>query len=90
MHCNLKETGGTTGRARTTSTSFNPWAAGYDTWLLIKLTPKGVVFSFSAAIIANGLNAGGKAAFAEALPSESEDEDEAATPLAATPPSLAP
>jgi len=24
-----------------------PWAAGYDTWLLIKLTPKGVVFFFS-------------------------------------------
>ena len=24
----------------------SPWAAWYDTWLLIKLTPKGVVFSF--------------------------------------------
>ena len=24
----------------------HPWAARYDTWLLIKLTPKGVVFSF--------------------------------------------
>ncbi len=24
----------------------NPWAARYNTWLLIKLTPKGVVFSF--------------------------------------------
>jgi hypothetical protein len=46
MHCKLEETGGTTGRARTTSTSFNPWAARYNTWLLIKLTPKGVVFSF--------------------------------------------
>ena len=23
-----------------------PWAAQYNTWLLIKLTPKGVVFSF--------------------------------------------
>ena len=23
-----------------------PWAARYNTWLLIKLTPKGVVFSF--------------------------------------------
>ena len=23
------------------------WAARYNTWLLIKLTPKGVVFSFS-------------------------------------------
>ena len=46
MHCKLEETGGTTGRGRTTSTSFNPWAARYNTWLLIKLTPKGVVFSF--------------------------------------------
>jgi len=46
MHCKLEETGGTTGRARTTSTSFNPWAARYNTWLLIKLTLKGVVFSF--------------------------------------------
>ncbi len=25
----------------------DPWAARYDTWLLIKLTPKDVVFSFS-------------------------------------------
>ncbi len=47
MHCKLEETGGTTGRARTTSTSFNPWAARYNTWLLIKLTPRGVVFSYS-------------------------------------------
>ena len=23
-----------------------PWAARYNTWLLIKLTPKGIVFSF--------------------------------------------
>ena len=23
-----------------------PWAAQYNTWLLIKLTPKGIVFSF--------------------------------------------
>ena len=23
-----------------------PWAAQYKTWLLIKLTPKGIVFSF--------------------------------------------
>ncbi len=28
------------------SSSMRPWAARYDTWLLIKLTPKGVVFSF--------------------------------------------
>ncbi len=46
MHCKLEETGGTKGRARTTSTSFTLWAARYNTWLLIKLTPKGVVFSF--------------------------------------------
>jgi len=26
--------------------SFWPWAARYNTWLLIKLPPKGVVFSF--------------------------------------------
>ncbi len=24
----------------------SPWAARYNTWLVIKLTPKGVVFSF--------------------------------------------
>ena len=28
------------------SSSMRPWAARYNTWLLIKLTPKGVVFSF--------------------------------------------
>ena len=26
--------------------AWSPWAARYNTWLLIKLTPKGVVFSF--------------------------------------------
>jgi len=26
--------------------TIDPWAARYNTWLLIKLTPKGVVFSF--------------------------------------------
>ncbi len=30
-HLVLEGTGGTTGRARTTSTSFNPWAARYNT-----------------------------------------------------------
>ncbi len=29
------------------SSSVSPWAAWYNTWLPIKLTPKGVVFSFS-------------------------------------------
>ncbi len=44
--CKLEEIRGTTGRAKTTLLPFNPWAARYNTWLLIKLTPKGVVFSF--------------------------------------------
>ncbi len=26
--------------------TWSPWVAWYGTWLLIKLTPKGVVFSF--------------------------------------------
>ena len=42
----LAEGGGTTGRAKTTLVPFNPWAARHNTLLLIKLTPKGVVFSF--------------------------------------------
>ncbi len=32
--------------AHTTGTSFCTWAARYNIWLLIKLTSKGVVFSF--------------------------------------------
>ncbi len=32
--------------AHTTGTSFCTWAAWYNIWLLSKLTPKGVVFSF--------------------------------------------
>jgi len=34
------------GRAKTTSLPLDPWAARYNTGLLINLTPKGVVFSF--------------------------------------------
>ncbi len=33
------------GRAKTTLTPLNAWAAQYNTWLFIKLMPKGVVFS---------------------------------------------
>ncbi len=40
-----EETGGVSWQARTTSTSFDPWAAQDVTWLLIKLTPKGADFS---------------------------------------------
>ena len=32
-------------RARTTLTPLDPWAARHNTWLLIQLRPKGVVFS---------------------------------------------
>ena len=35
-----------TGPAETTLIPFDPCAARCDTWRLIKLTPKGVVFSF--------------------------------------------
>ena len=34
------------GQAEVNLTPLNPWAARYNTWLFIKLTPKGVVFSF--------------------------------------------
>ena len=38
--------GGTMGRTTINLIPLNPWAARYNTWLLIELTPKGVVFSF--------------------------------------------
>ena len=44
--CKLEATGGTVRRAKAYQILLNPWAARYNTWLLIKLTPKGVVFSF--------------------------------------------
>ncbi len=34
------------GRAKIKLMPLNPWAAWYNTWLLIKLTPKGVVLSY--------------------------------------------
>ncbi len=46
MRCKLGAIRGTMGRAKTTLIPLNPWAARYNTGLLIKLTPKGVVFSF--------------------------------------------
>ncbi len=42
----LEAIGGTMGRAKTTLIPLNPRAARYSTGLLMKLTPKGVVFSF--------------------------------------------
>ncbi len=35
------------GRAQTTSIPLNPWAAPYNTGLLIELMPKGIVFFLS-------------------------------------------
>ncbi len=43
--------GGTMGRAKTTSIPLNPWAARYNTGLFIKLTLKGVVFSFLFSVL---------------------------------------
>ena len=47
MRCKLEAIGGTMGRADVKSTPLDPWAAWCNTWLLKKLTLKGVVFSFS-------------------------------------------
>jgi len=44
--CKLEAIGETKGPAKTTLIPLNPWAVRYNTWLLTKLTPKGVVFSF--------------------------------------------
>ena len=38
--------GGTVGRAITFLIPLNLWATRYSTWLLVRLTPKGVIFSF--------------------------------------------
>ncbi len=38
-------------RAKTTSAPLNYWAARYNTWLLMKLAPKGVVFSLQGCVI---------------------------------------
>ena len=41
--------GGTLRRPKTIIIPLNPWAAQYKTWLLINLTPKGLVFAFLSA-----------------------------------------
>ena len=38
-------------RAQTTLAPLNHWAARYNTWLLIELTPKGLVFSLQGCVI---------------------------------------
>ena len=43
---NLEVIGGTMGRANTTAKPLDIWAAWCNTWLLIKLTPNRLVFSF--------------------------------------------
>ncbi len=43
MRCNLQAIGGTMGQAKTILTPL-PWAARYDSWLLMKLTLRHSLF----------------------------------------------
>ena len=45
MSCKVEAIGGTMGQAETTFNISKLLAAWYNTWLLIKLMPKGVVFT---------------------------------------------
>ena len=40
MRCKLEAIGGTMGQAEVNLIPLNPWAAWYNTWLLIKFMPK--------------------------------------------------
>ena len=43
---------------KTPSSTSRPWAARYNIWLLIKLMPEGVVFSFLFLLFSQGIQAG--------------------------------
>ena len=46
----------------------HPWTALYNTWLLIKLTPKGVVFSFLVLSAASNFDLGAVPAYVAQIP----------------------